>query len=55
VKGALAGVTGVSDIKTDISGRSCTFSAPKDLDVAATLNKLADDGNKHIAGWSNAE
>ncbi|MCP4098331.1 MAG: hypothetical protein GY880_11445 [Planctomycetaceae bacterium] len=55
MKGALAGVTGVKDINCDTSTRSCTFSAPKDLDVAATLNELVEGGNKHIKDWSNAE
>jgi hypothetical protein len=55
VEGALAGVSGVSDINCDAKTRSCTFSAPKDLDVAATLNKLVEGGNKHIKDWSNAE
>ena len=48
-------VDGIADLKTDTSERSCSFSAPADLDVEAVLNKFADEGNKHIAGWSKVE
>jgi hypothetical protein len=48
-------VDGIADIKTDPSDNSCSFSAPADLDVKATLDKFAEDGNRHIKGWSLAE
>ena len=52
---ALDSVDGIADLETDIDERSCSFSAPADLDVAAVLNKFAEEGNKHIAGWSKAD
>jgi len=54
VRTALTAVDGIADIKTNPSDRSCTFNAPKDLDVTATLNKIVEDGNKHIKDWSLA-
>jgi copper chaperone CopZ len=55
VRTALTSVDGITEIETDPSGQKCTFSAPAGLDVKATLNKIAEDGNKHIKDWSFAE
>ncbi len=55
MRSALKTVDGIADIKTDPSDNSCSFSAPADLDVKATLDKFAEDGNRHIKGWSLAE
>lgn len=55
VKKALDSVGTITDIELDASSTSGTFKAPADLDVDAMLNKFADEGNKHIAGWSKVE
>ena len=52
---ALEGVDGVADIKTNPNKNTCTFSAPGEMDVEATLNQIVEDGNKHIKGWGLAE
>ena len=52
MKGALEGVDGVADIQTDVATNSCTFKAPKDLDVDAALNEIVAGGNAHVKGWS---
>lgn len=52
---ALTGVEGIADLKTDLGEQSCSFQAPANMDVEAMLNKIADDGNEHIAGWSKAD
>ena len=52
---ALTSVDGIIDIKLDYKSASGTFRAPEDLDIEETLNKFADEGNKHIAGWSMVE
>ena len=48
---ALTSVDGIADIKTNPTDNTCSFKAPTDLDVKATLNKLAEGGNKHIKDW----
>lgn len=55
MRSALTKVDGISDIETNISERSCSFTAPADLDVEAVLNKFAEEGNEHIAGWAKAD
>ena len=55
VKKALATVDGITDVELDSKNTCGSFTAPADLDVAAMLDKFADEGNKHIAGWSKAE
>jgi len=55
VKDALATVDGITDVDLDSKNACGSFTAPADLDVAAMLDKFADDGNKHIAGWSKVE
>jgi copper chaperone CopZ len=55
VRTALTSVDGIADIKTNPADRSCTFNAPKDLDVTATLNKIVEDGNRHIKDWALAD
>lgn len=52
MRAALKKVDGIADIKTDTSGNTCTFKAPKDLDVKATLDKIVEGGNSHIKGWA---
>lgn len=52
VRTALKSVDGIADIKTDITDNTCTFKAPKDLDVKATLNKIVEGGNTHIKDWA---
>lgn len=52
MRSALSSVEGVTDIDTNTSDRTCTFVAPAGLDVEATLNKFANEGNRHIKGWS---
>ena len=51
---ALTTVDGIADIETNPSDNSCSFKAPAGLDVKATLDKFAEDGNKQIKGWSLA-
>jgi hypothetical protein len=51
---ALNTIDGIADIVTNPKDRSCSFSAPADLDVEAVLNKFQDEGHKHISGWSKA-
>jgi copper chaperone CopZ len=55
VKKALATVDGITDVELDSKTTTGKFSAPADLDVAATLNKFVEDGNKHIKDWSMVE
>ena len=55
MKKALATVDGITDVELDPGSTSGTFVAPAELDVKATLDKLAEEGNKHIAGWSKVE
>ncbi len=55
VKNALEGIAGISDIELDGSKTCGSFTAPKDLDVKATLDKLVEGGNNHVKGWSLAE
>ena len=31
------------------------FTAPKDLDVTMTLDKIVEGGNEHVKGWSLVE
>jgi copper chaperone CopZ len=52
VRDALAKVDGITDVECDTSTTTCTFKAPKDLDVDAKLNEIVDAGNKHVKGWS---
>ena len=52
MKGALAKVDGITDVNCDASTATCTFKAPKELDVDAKLTEIADGGNKHVQGWS---
>jgi copper chaperone CopZ len=52
VKGALAKVDGITDVKCDTSTTTCTFKAPKDLDVDSKLDEIVASGNKHVEGWS---
>ncbi len=52
---ALNTVDGIADIETNPADNSCSFKAPVDLDVKETLDKFAEEGNKHIAGWSLQE
>ena len=49
---ALTKVDGIADIKTNHEDNTCSFKAPKDLDVEKTLNEIAEGGNHHIKGWS---
>ncbi len=54
MRSALSKVDGVSDIKTNVGSRLCTFKlASKDMDIEAKLDELART-NTHIAGWSKA-
>jgi len=55
VRSALNTVEGIADIKTNPSDNSCSFNAPAGMDVTATLNKFAEEGNRHIKGWSLAK
>ena len=55
VKKALATVESITDVALDSSTQTAKFKAPADLDVAATLNKFAEEGNSHIKGWSLVE
>jgi hypothetical protein len=41
---------GIKDIDVDCSSKTCTFKAPADLDLDATLNELAD--MKQFKGWT---
>ena len=52
VQTSLAGVEGITDIQTDVPTNSCSFNAPQDLDVAATLNELVESGNSRIKNWT---
>ena len=49
VRGALESL-GASDIKCDTDSKSCTFAAPKDMDVKAKLKEVATAENK-MADW----
>ena len=55
MRSALTSVDGITEIELDAGSASGTFVAPADLDVKATLDKFAEEGNKHIAGWSKVE
>jgi hypothetical protein len=58
VKTALATVDGIEGVETSApgpDGGTCSFNAPADLDVEATLNKLVEGGASKIKGWSKAE
>jgi len=51
VRGDLAKVEGIYEIKADSSSLTCEFKAVKDLDVKAKLTELAKT-NEHLADWS---
>jgi hypothetical protein len=56
VRSALAEVPGISDIKTDVPGRSATFklaAADPEFDLKAKLDEL-EAGNEHMKGWKFA-
>ena len=55
VQSALEGIDGVDGIKLDMDNTCGTFTAPADLNVEETLNKLVEGGNEHIKGWSMDE
>ena len=55
VRSTLDAVEGVADIKTNVDDKTCTFTAPGDLNVKAMLDKFAEGGNKQIEGWSLAK
>ena len=55
VKSALEGITGVTDINLDIGSKSGKFTAPADLDVKMTLDKIVEGGNAHIKGYTMVE
>ncbi len=52
---ALTAVDGIAEIKTNLGDNTCSFNAPEGMDVAATLNKIVEEGNRHIKGWSLSE
>ncbi|WP_145420647.1 hypothetical protein [Planctomycetes bacterium K23_9] len=48
----MAKIKGVSDIKTDISGRNCTFKvSDPDVDYKGKLKEFAET-NTHLAGYT---
>ena len=48
MRSELAALDGISDIRTDLKTKSCTFKlANKELDLKAKLNELAQD-NEHL-------
>ena len=51
VRGDLAKVDGIYEIKADFSSQTCEFKAAKDLDVKAKLTELAKT-NEHLEDWS---
>ena len=55
IRGTLTSVEGIAEIKTNVEEKSCTFTAPGDLNVKAMLDKFAEGGNKQIEGWSAAK
>ncbi len=55
VQSALEGIAGVSDISLDASETCGKFTAPADLDVKMTLDKIVEGGNDHIKGYSLVE
>lgn len=55
VQKALATLDGVEEIKTNVEDKTCTFKAPADMNVKATLDKFVKDGNKQLADWSIAK
>ena len=55
VQSALEGIAGVTDIDLDASEKCGKFTAPADLDVKMTLDKIVEGGNTHIEGYSMVE
>lgn len=55
MKSALEGIDGVADIELDNGERCGKFTAPADLDVKMTLDKIVEGGNSHIKGYSLVE
>lgn len=52
VRGALAGIPGVRDIRTDIPERICSFElSDPELDYESTLQDLASS-NQHLADYT---
>lgn len=52
MKNALTKVDGIVEIETNPQDNTCKFKAPADLDVKATLNEIAEAGNRHIKDWA---
>lgn len=51
VRGDLEKIDGVTDIQTDIDGRTCSFKLTKpDVDYKAKLEEFAKS-NSHLAGY----